>query len=71
MFDNSRVSEVNNHRPNYNYAETKQKSGVSVSDICKRIINFLRDKSIQNENEEPMREMNSFLLQLSEQFFSD
>ena len=44
MFDNSRASEVDNHLPNTNEVENEQNSAVSVSDICKTIIKFLRDK---------------------------
>ena len=62
MFDNLRVSEVGNHPPNTNDIENEQNS--SVSDICKSIINFLRDNPDLNENEELKQEINSFLLKL-------
>ena len=50
MFDKSRVSEVDNHLPNTNDVENEQNSSNSVSDICKNITCFLRDKPSLNEN---------------------
>ena len=64
MLDNSRVPKVGNHPLNTNDAENEQNSAVPVSDICKNVINFLREKPGLNENEELKQEMNSFLLKL-------
>ena len=44
-FDNSRVSEVDNHPPNTNDGENEQKSGVSVSYICKKLSIFYENSS--------------------------
>ena len=64
ILDKSRIPEVDNHPRNTNDAENEQNSDGSISDICKKTTNVLRDKPVLSEIEQLKQEMNSFLLKI-------